>query len=332
MNPCASSKPHVRLDHDWLNEYGSKLGAALNLYVRLLQHFGSNETCWPSHQLLAEETGTSVSTVKRHLAIISDLQLIRIEELKTVAGGQKTNRYHRLNPKNPVAQNEPPTPKPVVQNDLTGSSKCADRQFKMNYRSNNREITTEKNGDNDPLYQILIRDFDGIKTGPALQMAMSYLSAEKASAEDLSLFVEWFLTLGFKSPRPYLAQVKTHWLDFKKYQAEKVAADAEEARRQAKRAEWKRQQAEENARLEAEAARDCERAEVARKAEEERLEKERAEKERESNLWQLRTLQVPENDPLWNQALTTPKPDFQRLLIPYFRNPAWLETASRGAS
>lgn len=63
------------------------------VYAVLSMRWGSGSTAYPSHATLAEETGASVSTVKRALATLRDLGFIEWEPRSDGKGGRTSNLY-----------------------------------------------------------------------------------------------------------------------------------------------------------------------------------------------------------------------------------------------
>lgn len=68
--------------------HGAKL-----LYALLCNHAGEKDHCWPSHALLADEVGCSVSSVKSYLKELQSEKLIRVRSER-----YQTSTYYMLKP------------------------------------------------------------------------------------------------------------------------------------------------------------------------------------------------------------------------------------------
>lgn len=92
---------------NWLVRDTTISGAAKMVYVVLSSHAGAHGTTWLSHTTIAAEAGTSVSTVQRALAVLSEMGLVGISQRRREDGGQTSNIY-RLRVVSGVGQNDQP--------------------------------------------------------------------------------------------------------------------------------------------------------------------------------------------------------------------------------
>jgi len=135
------------VDNAIIADYGAELKpigiavyCALCLHARL-----ATQQCYPSQQTLAEELGTSLASVKRGLAKLTELQLIAVEHRYNENGGKTSNLYTLVNP--PIAQTELSHSSdraiPIAHRELSHSSQRAIN----NPKSNNPNLEqSEENG------------------------------------------------------------------------------------------------------------------------------------------------------------------------------------------
>lgn len=90
------------VDDRIIDVYGPKFGeksygaAVLAVYVVLARHAGSDAEAWPGLRRIAALAATSVSTVKRSLAYLEELGLIRVAVTYENAGRQTSHTYTLL--------------------------------------------------------------------------------------------------------------------------------------------------------------------------------------------------------------------------------------------
>jgi len=107
--PSPPTKAHIRLNVQWLRTHGAKLKPSpFKVYTALVARMGRNPTAWPSHEILAADTGLSVATVKRALKSLADAELVgwnpRFEPTKRGKMRQTSNGYFfkQIDPPSPV--------------------------------------------------------------------------------------------------------------------------------------------------------------------------------------------------------------------------------------
>lgn len=113
---------HVRIPHAWMEQWLPIIGgSAFAVYAVLLKRRGKNATAWPSHADIANQSGVSVSTVKRALKTLEKHGLCgwsqRHEETRRGKERQTSNEYF-------LTQIERPSP---TQNDPAPRSKKSDK-------------------------------------------------------------------------------------------------------------------------------------------------------------------------------------------------------------
>lgn len=97
---------HVRIPTAWRRHWVPLIGSsAFSVYCELLSYLGKNDGVFPSHKTISDNTGLSISTVKRALATLKAHGLIswsqRFEETEYGHERQASNVYF-------LAQNELP--------------------------------------------------------------------------------------------------------------------------------------------------------------------------------------------------------------------------------
>jgi len=89
--------PWYRADNRIIDIYGAKMKAGgLAVYHALCRHADQDGQCWPSYALLAEETGMSVTTVKKYIKLLCELGLIRKQVRQYESKGPRSNLYTLL--------------------------------------------------------------------------------------------------------------------------------------------------------------------------------------------------------------------------------------------
>ena len=117
------------IDNAVIADYGADLGPhGIAVYCGLCLHARlATQQCYPSQQTLAEELGTSVASVKRGVAKLTELKLIAVEHRYREDGGKTSNLYTLLDP--PIAHTEPSHSSestiPIAQGEPSHSSQGA---------------------------------------------------------------------------------------------------------------------------------------------------------------------------------------------------------------
>lgn len=69
------------LDNDYLNGYSKIFGAVgTAIYVSLCRHADDNQKCFPSNKLMAEELNISDRTVRTHIKVLAEWNVISVEK------------------------------------------------------------------------------------------------------------------------------------------------------------------------------------------------------------------------------------------------------------
>ncbi len=79
--------------------------------LTLATHFNKSLTAWPSTETLAKEAGSKPDTVRKIIAMLEDVGLLRVDRRGRGAGARNTNRYHGLLPtdrNDPAGDHSPP--------------------------------------------------------------------------------------------------------------------------------------------------------------------------------------------------------------------------------
>jgi hypothetical protein len=85
------------LDNEYLNGLGKYLGPnGIAVYVALCRHAGDKESCYPSQQKIAEETGMDRKTVNKYLNLLVDHNVIVIQKRKNIDKQYENNVYFLL--------------------------------------------------------------------------------------------------------------------------------------------------------------------------------------------------------------------------------------------
>lgn len=92
------SQPWAWFDKRVITRYGRQLGPhGLAVYMALATHVdGETQSCFPSYQTLARETGMSRRAVMRAMAKLCELKLISKTALLSPAGDAGPNAYALL--------------------------------------------------------------------------------------------------------------------------------------------------------------------------------------------------------------------------------------------
>lgn len=88
-----SGRSGVAVVPRWIVEDKGISGAAKLVYLTLSSRINRENVAWPSHRLMAAETGTSVSTVQRALVELRDLGVLTWRPRRRGDNGQTSNEY-----------------------------------------------------------------------------------------------------------------------------------------------------------------------------------------------------------------------------------------------
>ena len=86
------------MDNEYLNEYAKYFGpVGTAIYVSLCRH-ADNDTqkCFPAMELIAEEVGTSINTVKKYIALFAKYRLIAVERERDVISKKWLNNVYTI--------------------------------------------------------------------------------------------------------------------------------------------------------------------------------------------------------------------------------------------
>jgi hypothetical protein len=88
------------IDNDIIREYGQQLGPyGIRVYAALCLHADiDSQECFPSHATIAKLTGMSVSSVKKNVKKLVELELVRVSKQVRKKGGHTSNLYTLLTP------------------------------------------------------------------------------------------------------------------------------------------------------------------------------------------------------------------------------------------
>lgn len=76
----------------WAWEQDLKQGPKLVL-LALADHADNSGICWPGHESVAEKTGCTTRSVIEHIKILSEADLLTVEERRREGGQRASNRY-----------------------------------------------------------------------------------------------------------------------------------------------------------------------------------------------------------------------------------------------
>ena len=83
------------LDNEYLNGLGKHLGPiGISVYVALCRHADDEQKCFPSQELIAEEIGAGVRSVRNYLKKLEKHNIIRLEKVRTSDGRWLNNTYY----------------------------------------------------------------------------------------------------------------------------------------------------------------------------------------------------------------------------------------------
>lgn len=90
-------KEKFSIDDDYINGYAKYLDPfATAVYLSLCRHADSEQTCFPSINLIAKQHGIGEKTVKRKVKLLQEHGLIKIERERYKNGTFKNNTYYLL--------------------------------------------------------------------------------------------------------------------------------------------------------------------------------------------------------------------------------------------
>jgi len=84
-------------DNEIIDVYGAQMKpGGLAIYHAMCRHANEQGECFPSHGLLARETGMSVTTAKKYIKLLRKLELIEKEVRRYAKTGPRSNMYTLL--------------------------------------------------------------------------------------------------------------------------------------------------------------------------------------------------------------------------------------------
>lgn len=96
-NPDPSTPAHTHQGHaqvpNWMVRDTTISGRAKLIYLCLSSRTSREMTAWPSHALMAQEAGISVTSVKAALAELKALGVVNWQSRRNPNGGQTSNVY-----------------------------------------------------------------------------------------------------------------------------------------------------------------------------------------------------------------------------------------------
>ena len=89
------------MNHDSTNGFsivpryllGTLTALELAAYVSLVSHTDEFGMCWPSHSLIAKESGMSTMSARRAVASLAEKGVLSVEHRTNDIGGQTSNHY-----------------------------------------------------------------------------------------------------------------------------------------------------------------------------------------------------------------------------------------------
>lgn len=85
------------LDNEYLNGYAKIFGAiGTAVYMSLCRHVDSDQKCFPSERLIAEELDITEKTVRNHLRVLEKWNLISIEKRRSPQGKYQHKFYYLI--------------------------------------------------------------------------------------------------------------------------------------------------------------------------------------------------------------------------------------------
>ena len=85
------------LDNEYLNGYAKYFGAnGTAIYISLCRHSNSEQQCFPSQRLIAEELGIVERTVRKYIRLFEIYNLIEINKENNRKGGRWLNNVYTL--------------------------------------------------------------------------------------------------------------------------------------------------------------------------------------------------------------------------------------------
>ena len=177
--------------------WGRKVSSAPKLVLlALADHTDDDGVCWPGISSVAEKTGLSSRTVRRHVANLVRLGLVAVSKQLRGDGSQTANLYHLL-----MSKVSPPPEKtdrgPLTK--LTGEGDTADTpilESSLNHHKNHHLKAGGRDDENSEWAKILLRDarFQRMGWNGFVEDIETRFSSELDLAAEALHAVEWLTT------------------------------------------------------------------------------------------------------------------------------------------